>query len=128
VLRGSEFALKAGLAPVKINCVIGNSRNEKDAQEVTRFCERNGLEVRYIKEMDLGKGIFSVVDGGTGGNCAICNRIRLTSNGKLKPCLFSNGEYDIRELGCENAINMAVGTKPGSGKKNQNNNFYNIGG
>lgn len=30
--------------------------------------------------------------------CAACNRIRLTSDGKLKPCLHSNAEYPIKGL------------------------------
>ena len=28
--------------------------------------------------------------------CANCNRIRLTSDGRIKPCLFSDVEYDIK--------------------------------
>ena len=30
--------------------------------------------------------------------CAECNRIRLTPEGKLKPCLFSDDEYDVKGL------------------------------
>ena len=30
--------------------------------------------------------------------CKDCNRIRLTSDGKLKPCLFSDQEYDVKAL------------------------------
>lgn len=30
--------------------------------------------------------------------CAECNRIRLTPDGKLKPCLFSDTEYDLKAL------------------------------
>jgi len=29
--------------------------------------------------------------------CSDCNRIRLTSDGKIRPCLGNNGEVDIRE-------------------------------
>ena len=29
--------------------------------------------------------------------CATCNRIRLTADGKLRPCLFSDEEIDVRE-------------------------------
>ena len=29
--------------------------------------------------------------------CAQCNRIRLTADGKLRPCLFSDIEFDVRE-------------------------------
>jgi len=128
VFKGIEAAKKANLVPIKINCVIKESKSEKDAVEVSEFCRSNGLELRYISEMDLVKGTFSTVDGGSGGTCSSCNRLRLTSNGKLKPCLFNNAEYDIRELGYEKAIKMAVEMKPEQGQNNIKDEFYNIGG
>jgi cyclic pyranopterin phosphate synthase len=128
VLEGIEAAKSAGLFPVKINCVIKESKEEEEARAVTRFCIDNNLEIRYILQMDLVKGHFSTVDGGTGGNCSLCNRLRLTSNGKLKPCLFSNIELDIRELGFEKAIMLAAELKPECGSKNEMDAFYNIGG
>lgn len=30
--------------------------------------------------------------------CSECNRIRLTSSGMIKPCLFSDTEYDVKKL------------------------------
>jgi cyclic pyranopterin phosphate synthase len=30
--------------------------------------------------------------------CSECNRIRLTSNGKIRPCLFSDVGYDVKKL------------------------------
>jgi cyclic pyranopterin phosphate synthase len=30
--------------------------------------------------------------------CSDCNRLRLTSDGKIKPCLFSDTEYDVKGL------------------------------
>jgi cyclic pyranopterin phosphate synthase len=126
VFKGIEAAKKAKLVPIKINCVIKESKSEKDAVEVSEFCRSNGLDLRYIMEMV--KGTFSTVDGGSGGTCSSCNRLRLTSNGKLKPCLFNNAEFDIRELGYEKAIKMAVEMKPEQGQNNVKNEFYNIGG
>jgi cyclic pyranopterin phosphate synthase len=128
VFEGINAAKSAGLFPVKINCVIKESKEEEEARAVTRFCMDNDLEIRYILQMDLLKGHFSTVDGGTGGNCILCNRLRLTSNGKLKPCLFSNIEFDIRELGFEKAIMLAAELKPECGSKNETDAFYNIGG
>jgi cyclic pyranopterin phosphate synthase len=128
VLEGIKAAREAGLLPVKINCVIKDSKEEKDAKVVTRFCEDNDLKIRYIHQMDLVRGHFSEVDGGTGGNCALCNRLRLTSNGKLRPCLFSNIEFDIRKLGFKKAIQLATESKPECGTKNETGAFYNIGG
>jgi GTP 3',8-cyclase len=73
--------------------------------------------------------------------CHECNRIRLTPDGKLKPCLFSDAEYDVRALLRGNAtdeqiadfIQYVVGAKPekkfetGTIKKCQRS-MRNIGG
>ncbi len=128
VFDGIQAAKKAGLEPIKVNCVIKDNNQEPDAIEVAKYCEENGLHIRYIKEMDLEKGEFSVVDGGTGGDCGTCNRLRLTANGKIKPCLFSDISYNVRELGAERAIDLAIGNKPQSGHTNLTGKFYNIGG
>ena len=128
VFEGIRAAKDAGLYPVKINCVIKDSKEEEEAIAVTKYCLDNDLEIRYIRQMDLVRGHFSKVEGGTGGECSLCNRLRLTSNGKLKPCLFSNMEFDIRELGFEKAIKLAAELKPECGSINETGAFYNIGG
>ncbi len=128
VFDGIKAAEEAGLNPIKINCVIKNNSQEPDAVEVAEFCKENSLQVRFIKEMDLETGEFSVVQGGSGGHCATCNRIRLTANGNIKPCLFSDIAYNVRELGCERAIDLAIGNKPQNGLENHTGKFYNIGG
>lgn len=128
VLKGIDTAKKVGFNPIKINCVIENSSDEADALMVAKFCNENNLEVRFIHTMSLKDGVFSTVEGGTGGDCSNCNRLRLTANGKIKPCLFNDIEYDIRELGIEQAISEALNNKPEYGTQNNNNNFYNIGG
>lgn len=128
VLLGIEAAQEAGLTPVKLNCVIRESSDEPDALQVARFAAENGLIVRFIRQMELAKGTFSVVQGGTGGNCVKCNRLRLTSNGMIKPCLFSDIMFSVRELGIREAIERAIEAKPERGIKSENHKFYNIGG
>ncbi len=128
VFAGIEAAKKAGLNPIKINCVVKNSSLEQDAQDVKQYCIRNGLEVRFIHEMDLESGCFTVVEGGTGGDCKSCNRLRLTADGMLKPCLFNNIGYDIRKIGIREAFLKAIDTKPERGSINGINRFHNIGG
>jgi len=128
VLSGIAAAEQAGLSPIKINCVVKTSSDEPDAQGVKKFAEDHGYQVRYIPEMDLEAGVFGIVEGGEGGNCKICNRLRLTVNGKIKPCLFSDLEYDVRKLGAKQAIKLALADKPKSGSKNKVNKFSNIGG
>ena len=128
VFAGIKAARIAGISPIKINCVVKNSSLEPDAVEVRRFCLQNDLEARFIHEMDLNTGCFSLVEGGDGGNCEHCNRLRLTANGMIKPCLFSNIDYSIRELGVHEAMIRAIRTKPEKGVVNNYDLFHNIGG
>lgn len=128
VFKGLEAAKKVGFNPIKINCVIEKSSSEPDALTVKEYASKQGFEVRFIPMMKLDKGIFGQVEGGEGGNCASCNRLRLTANGFIKPCLFSDLGYSVRELGAKAAIEMAIGLKPESGTLNHNGKFYNIGG
>jgi GTP 3',8-cyclase len=128
VFSGIEAAKEAGLFPVKLNCVVQSSSQEKDARAVAEFAARNGFEVRFIHQMDLETGDFTIVEGGEGGDCVRCNRLRLTANGKIVPCLFSDDEYDVRLLGAAKAFQMAVANKPACGSVNQKSEFYNIGG
>jgi len=128
VFNGLEEAKRVGFNPIKINCVIEKSSSEPDALAVKEYAQNQGFEVRFIPLMKLDKGIFGQVEGGEGGNCSNCNRLRLTANGFIKPCLFSDLGYSIRELGAKAAIEMATGLKPESGSKNLEGEFYNIGG
>lgn len=128
VLEGLKKAKAAGLDPIKINCVTGNLVDENDALMVKRFSEENGFQVRYIRQMDLASGEFYVVDGGDGGNCSICNRLRLTSNGLVKPCLFNTIGYSVRKLGAREAILQALNNKPSCGTFNPEEEFARIGG
>ncbi len=128
VMEGIDCAIKEGLTPIKLNCVIKQSVKEADAQSVKAFGEGRNLQVRFIHEMSLSDGHFSVVEGGNGGDCESCNRLRLTANGKIKPCLFDDLEYDVRVLGAEEAIRQAIIDKPACGSTNYTGEFYNIGG
>lgn len=128
VLSGISAAKEAGLNPVKINCVVDKSSQEPDARKVLEFTKLNNLNVRFIHKMDLKRGEFGIVEGGDGGNCNICNRLRLTSTGMLKPCLFSDFEIDITKYSAREAIEMALKIKPSKGLVNKEGNFYNIGG
>ena len=128
VLEGLKMAREAGLSPIKINCVTGDMTDENDVVEVRRFSEENGYKVRIIRQMDLATGEFYVVEGGEGGKCHLCNRLRLTSNGMIKPCLFNATGFNVRDLGAREAILRAVDNKPGCGTFNLEEEFYNIGG
>ena len=128
VMEGIEAARKAGLTPIKINCVVRKSSDEPDARAVREFCEQNGLEARFIHEMSLADGCFTIVENGHGGDCLHCNRLRVTAHGMVRPCLFSDLQFSIRELGIREALLRAAGQKPEKGTVNFTGNFNNIGG
>ena len=101
---------------------------EDEITGLQAFCKMENLPLRFIHQMNLKTGKFSKVGGGDGGNCSICNRIRLLPDGDVKPCLFSDLAFNIRELGIEKAFNMAIGNKPGAGTYNKSGSFSRIGG
>ncbi len=127
VFAGIAAARAAGLSPIKLNCVVQQSPEEPDARAVLDFGRAEGLEVRFIRRMNLSQGVFSVVIGGTGGDCARCNRLRLTCNGLLRPCLFNDLAFDVRTLGPVEAIRQAVEAKPACGDRSEKL-FHAIGG
>jgi len=128
VFDGIEAAKKAGLVPIKINFVRMKGFNDTDEIEVRAFCEENDLKLRFIRQMDLSKGEFYPVEGGDGGICSKCNRLRLTADGHIVPCLFSDYGYNVREMGIREAFYKALNIKPLEGKKANKHHFYNIGG
>lgn len=128
VLNGINAAIEAGLQPVKINFVRIPGINENDESEVRAFCAENGLHLRFIRQMNLEKGEFYPVEGAGGGICKVCNRLRLTADGFLVPCLHSGLRFNIREMGIEEAFRQAVQFKPEEGTGTKSHEFSNIGG
>jgi cyclic pyranopterin phosphate synthase len=57
----------------------------------------NGGVARLYKLPD-GKGTVGLISPISRHFCQTCNRIRLTADGKLKPCLHSDQEIDLRGL------------------------------
>lgn len=127
-LRGIDAAVDSGLNPVKINCVVTPDTTPEEIVDLKQFCHYKQLEVRFIRQMNLTDGKFWKVEGGEGGHCRICNRIRLTADGRFIPCLFSEKEFSIREHGIQGAYTRAIAQKPERGRINSRNTFYGIGG
>ena len=51
----------------------------------------------YFKIKDSA-GAVGFISGRSSMFCSECNRLRLTSDGKIKPCLYSAHQYDLKEL------------------------------
>ncbi len=129
VFAGIRAAKEAGLYPIKLNCVVERDpENEKDAKDVKAYAKENGLCVRFIYKMSLKEGKFSVVEGGTGGDCEKCNKIRLSSDGKIYPCLFNDFSVDTENADIKETLVKVISNKPQKGEINTKVSFFRIGG
>ncbi len=55
VLEGIDAALRSGLAPVKVNCVVQRGVNETEVAPLVRRFRGTGITVRFIEYMDVGR-------------------------------------------------------------------------
>lgn len=115
VLAGVAAARQVGLAPIKINCVVESSSAEPDAMMVKQYAAEQGVAVRFIRRMDFARGVFSKIEGGQAGDCSTCCRLRLLSDGRILPCLFTDKTFAARELGARAALVQAIKQKPERG-------------
>jgi cyclic pyranopterin phosphate synthase len=60
--------------------------------------------------------------------CNRCDRLRLTADGYLKPCLFSDNEIKVDMDDIKGAILKSIGDKPLEGSSCCNRSMYQIGG
>jgi cyclic pyranopterin phosphate synthase len=143
VLAGIRAAKRAGLEPVKVNCVLMRGFNEDQIIPFGMFAREEGVVVRFIEFMPLEEGrvwspavvvtLDEIVqrmaeyrplaeiphadsetarryrfDDGIGEIgiiapvshpfCGHCSRIRITSDGKIRTCLFSVWDHDLYGL------------------------------
>jgi cyclic pyranopterin phosphate synthase len=127
---GVDAAIKAKLTPVKINMVILNDTTEKEIEAMKTFCEQRGLELQKIMQFslydrtDLSRRFHTQRPP----KCSGCNRLRLTADGFLKPCLFSDGEIKVNFNNIGESILEAVAKKPENGSSCRNRFMNQIGG
>ncbi len=93
---------------------------------------RNG-PARYFR-FDGAPGVIGFISPLTHHFCSSCNRLRLTSDGKLRPCLFSETEIDLRsamrsgasDAEIERLLRLAVEIKPDSHTLSKEKNFLHL--
>jgi cyclic pyranopterin phosphate synthase len=143
VLAGIRASRRAGLWPVKVNCVLMRGFNEDQIIPFGMFSREEGVIVRFIEFMPLeedrtwspaivvtldeivqrmaeyrplveiprarsetarryhfddGIGEIGIIAPVSHPFCGHCSRIRMTSDGKIRTCLFSVWDHDLHEL------------------------------
>lgn len=103
-------------AYVKASIVIDRLKEkfgDDKIQEVTDIKHKG--QVARLYKIDGALGFVGLISAVSNHFCRECNRIRLTSDGKLKPCLHSNEEISIKGLSkdeIEEKFRMAIEHKP----------------
>jgi cyclic pyranopterin phosphate synthase len=130
VLRGIDATSEAGFQNTKINMVLIPGFNDDEVQSMQAFCREKGFVLQRINHYTL-VDIESINRNYTAERpleCSECNRIRLTADGKLKPCLFSDLEIPLDFNNLRDSLIKAIQSKPESGTCSFNRQNWQIGG
>ena len=129
-LAGVDAAIKAGLTPIKINMVIVNDTTKDEIRQMESFCNKRGLSLQKIMQFTLydRKDLSKRFETERPPKCLSCNRLRLTADGHLKPCLFSENEIKVDMENIKASIIEAVTSKPENGVSCKNRSMNQIGG
>jgi GTP 3',8-cyclase len=128
VLDGITAAKEQDFSHIKINTVVGIRTDPVDLQHIEGFCALNGLIFQRIKEYRLDKKKEDDAKFERPPRCGGCNRIRITADGFIKPCLHGNDEIPIDFDDIEGSLRKAIEIKPESGENCTNRGMVNIGG
>ena len=97
----------------KESSFVPNRRVLDELPELEKVQQDGGVASLY--RLPGAQGNIGLISPINAHFCAECNRIRLTSDGKLKPCLHSNAEYPIKGLDREAMMEQfktAIMSKP----------------
>lgn len=130
VLAGIAAARRAGFTGIKINMVLLPGSHADEVAAMEKFCRRHGLLLQRIHHYSL-HDLNTARSGQEAErplSCSICNRLRLTADGKLKPCLFSDREITVDFSDIRASLEQAVLAKPAHGVACANRGNWQIGG
>ncbi|MEP6930963.1 MAG: GTP 3',8-cyclase MoaA [Flavobacterium sp.] len=79
---------------VSQNEILAQVENVFLSEDIQKLEDEKNFTARTYKIKSF-QGDFGIISSITNPFCDGCNRIRLTANGKIKNCLFSNSETDL---------------------------------
>lgn len=79
---------------VSQNEILSLVENTFSSEQIQKLEDEKNFTSRNYKIKDF-QGDFGIISSITNPFCDSCNRIRLTADGKIKNCLFSNSETDL---------------------------------
>lgn len=132
-LAGIDAARAAGFPLTKLNMVLIPGFNDDEVEAMREFCRRQGLRLQRIRHYSLHDHATAVTEPGAPAPerplpCSACNRLRLTADGRLKPCLFSDREFAVDFSDIRASLLRAVRAKPAGGASCAGRGNWQIGG
>lgn len=131
VLSGIDAVNDAGFSNTKLNMVVLEGTNAYEIQKMREFCIEKGLTLQLISKFSLSNRtdiLQSEIVSQRPPKCTMCNRIRITADGYVKSCLFSDNELKIDLNDIQGSLKKAVQTKPENGISCNSRIMSQIGG
>lgn len=130
VLAGVDVALKVGFTAIKINMVVLDDTTEEDIGRMAAFCRQKGLQLQTIMHFSLydRADLSRRLRTERPPECSKCNRLRLTADGHLLPCLFSDNQVRVDFGDIAGSLCEATANKPMNGTSCRNRVMSQIGG
>lgn len=129
-LAGIMAAKETGFRNTKINMVLIPGTNDDEIEDMKAFCDTHEFKLQRINHYTL-KNLGSISKKYVAERplpCHLCNRIRLTADGQLKSCLFSDVEIPLDESSIEESLKRAILSKPREGTACTLRGNWQIGG
>ena len=128
VLEGIESAVEYKFDPIKMNMVVTPQTPAGEIADLEIFCTQRGILLQKIKEYSLLSDKGDNLEYERPPRCGECNRLRLTADGKLKPCLHTDSEIEVDFSDVRGSLEKAIVGKPGRGLTCTGRNMVEIGG
>ena len=113
---------------IKINMVVLKGINENEIEDIKKFCRKKNIRSQLINHFNLKQDKNDQYLFDRPPKCGNCNRIRLLSDGVLKPCLHSETEYKIDMANIRKSLIEAILSKPERGSACNSRKMFEIGG
>ena len=113
---------------IKINMVVLGDKNFDEIDNMRQFCVTKNIQLQLIKNYDLNDRKVDENTYDRPPKCANCNRLRLLSDGTLKPCLHSDIEYKVNLNNIRDSLERAILAKPRKGSFCTSRKIFEIGG
>lgn len=128
VLAGLDAAVREGFAPIKINMVVNDTTSSDENETMMKFCEARGFILQRIREYRLDHRDDTNHEYERPLRCGDCNRLRLTADGRLLPCLHADEEVPVDFADIAGSLDRAIRLKPPAGVTRSNSDISIVGG